>query len=622
MKDFKPKQDTTVAESFDPSQDNINKRTKRFEVDGIKVALLSKKNRGETVNVAIAMRIGNEKALFGQATNATLANRMLTRGTTKFTREQLSDEFERLKISGRISGPGGGIQTTRPNLDAALRLVAHVLREPTFPESEFEQLRNQVVTSITASLSEPEARASDAMSRHFNIYPRGDWRSAASLEESLADVKAAKLEHVKRFHRDFFGASPAQIAIVGDFDEAQATALIKELFAGWKPVVPYQRVTTEYRDVPPAAEAIRTPEKENAIFVARENVNLRDDDPDYPALFVADYILGGGAGFESRLMTRIRQKEGLSYGVGSELAVGPEDRAGSWTAYAIAAPQNVAKVETAFREELARALKDGFTNAEVASAQTGIVSSRMQTRSQDAALAGAWTGNLYLGRTFEWSKEFEQKVIALTPAQVTAALRKYVDPAKLTIVKAGDFKQGCSKLEHGCARSRRAGVGRKKNNQRFPKKEVLAYHPRILVSSSSPPAPPRMADRSCRVATRQRCVAVDSTCSTSHRAASPLPAIRSSRDLPTGASPRDPSASKRYDAIAVASLRGLIERFRPHVVYDVHGPAWAVDAASRTASRWFRWWATTTGSACRASSWITACSAAPGRGTGRSASDA
>jgi zinc protease len=121
--------------------------------------------------------------------------------------------------------------------------------------------------------------------------------------------------------------------------------------------------------------------------VARENVNLRDDDPDYPALFVADYILGGGAGFESRLMTRIRQKEGLSYGVGSELAVGSEDRAGAWTAYAIAAPQNVAKVETAFREELARALKDGFTNAEVASAQTGIVSSRMQTRSQDAALA-------------------------------------------------------------------------------------------------------------------------------------------------------------------------------------------------------------------------------------------
>ena len=89
---------------------------------------------------------------------------------------------------------------------------------------------------------------------------------------------------------------------------------------------------------------------------------------------------------------------------------------------------------------MARALKDGFTDAEVGSAKSGILSTRAQTRAQDAALAGAWTGNLYLGRTFEWSKEFERKVMALTPAQVSAALRKYVDPAKLTVVKAGDFK--------------------------------------------------------------------------------------------------------------------------------------------------------------------------------------
>src|SRR5262249_53995379 len=149
-----------------------------------------------------------------------------------------------------------GIQTTRPNLEAALRLVAHVLREPTFPASEFEQLKNQMVTSITASMSEPEARASDAMARHFNTYPPGDPRYSASLEESLVDVKAAKLEDVKRYHQEFYGASPAQVAIVGDFDEAQATALIKELFAGWKPKVPFEHVTVEYKDVAPGAETI------------------------------------------------------------------------------------------------------------------------------------------------------------------------------------------------------------------------------------------------------------------------------------------------------------------------------------------------------------------------------
>jgi zinc protease len=166
---------------------------------------------------------------------------------------------------------------------------------------------------------------------------------------------------------------------------------------------------------------------------------MRDDDPDFPALYVADYILGGGPSFDSRLGTRIRQKEGTSYSVGSELAVGSQDRAAAWSAYAIAAPANIARVETAFKEELARALKDGFTDAEVASAKSGILQTRAQTRAQDGALAAGWVANLHLGRTFAWSKQFEDGVIALKTSDVVAALRKHIDPKKITVVKAGDF---------------------------------------------------------------------------------------------------------------------------------------------------------------------------------------
>ena len=89
-----------------------------------KVALLSKRNRGETVNVSLNLRTGNEKALFGQQTNAMFVGRMLVRGTTKYSRTQLADEFEKLKVTGRVSGPGAGMQTTRANLEGALRLVA------------------------------------------------------------------------------------------------------------------------------------------------------------------------------------------------------------------------------------------------------------------------------------------------------------------------------------------------------------------------------------------------------------------------------------------------------------------------------------------------------------------
>jgi zinc protease len=370
-----------------------------------------------------------------------MAASMLARGTTKFTRAELSDEWERLKVSGRVAGPSARLQTTRPNLEEALRLAAHVLREPRFDPQEFEQLRNQNITAIQSQLSEPEARASEALSRHFNVYPKSDFRYAPTLEEQIEELRAARLEDARAFHQQFYGAQQVEIAIVGDFDEPRVAAQLKDLFAGWKQKVPYERVPAEHHEIAAADRAIATPDKENAVLLARENIALRDDDPDYVALHVANHILGGGDGLDSRLATRIRQKDGLSYGVGSDLSVGSLDRAGAWSAYAIAAPANVARVEAALREELARALKDGFTDAEVAAAKSGIIQRRTQNRSQDGTIASGWINNLYLGRTWQFSREFDEKIAALTTAQVNAALRKYLDPAKVTIVKAGDFKK-------------------------------------------------------------------------------------------------------------------------------------------------------------------------------------
>jgi zinc protease len=440
LKGFKPKTATSQAEAFDPSQDNIDKRTKHLQFGGIKVALLPKKNRGETVAVTINLHTGNLKDLKGQRENAAMAGRMLSRGTTKYTRAQLSDEFEKLKISGRVAGTSAGFETTGANLEAALRLTAHVMREPRFDPAEFEQLRTQIITALQGQLSEPEARASDALSKHFNQYAKDDPRYSPSLEESIEEVKNVKLEDVKRYHARFYGAPQAEIAIVGDFDAEKIAPVLRDLFSDWKAEVPYERIPLEYKDIAPDNIAIKTPDKENAIFLARENVQMRDDDPDFPALYLANYILGGGAGFDSRLGARIRQKDGLSYGVGSELSVGSIDRVGSFSAYAIAAPANVAKVESAFKEEMARALKEGFTEAEVASAKSGSRQMRQQSRAQDGNLAPAWANFLYLGRTFQWSKDFDAKIAALTPADLVKALRKHVDPAKMTIVKAGDFK--------------------------------------------------------------------------------------------------------------------------------------------------------------------------------------
>ena len=439
LKDFKPQVSTLTAEDFEPTQANIMKRTTLTTAGGVKLALLPKKNRGQTVTVDLNQHFGDEQNLFGKGAIPGLTAAMLTRGTTRYDRVQLADAFDKLKIAGSPTH----FQTTRENLPEALKLVAHVLREPSFPAAEFEQLRKQSLVSLDASRSEPQNVASRALNEHFDIYPKGDIRHETTLDEDLADIQSAKLDDLKAFHRDFYGTVPAEMAIVGDFDPKTITPLVDQLFGAWKAPMHVAPVLRKHAEIAPIHQTLNTPDKENGFYTARMNLDLNVEDPDYPALMLADYIFGGGGGLKSRLMDRIRQKEGLSYGGGTQLVAGDLDRAGMFAISAIAAPQNLAKVDAAVREELARAVKDGFTNAELAGAKSGLMQQRIQTRADDGALAAGWTSYLYRGRTFEWSAEFERRLMAVTLPQLNAAFRKTLDPARLSVVIAGDqYKAG------------------------------------------------------------------------------------------------------------------------------------------------------------------------------------
>ena len=433
MKDYKPSDSSLVSEDFDPSQANIMKRTTLTTLGGVKLALLPKKNRGETVTVHLYQHLGDEKNLYGKGMVSALSSAMLMRGTSKYTRAQLADAFDRLKMTG---GPTS-FQTTREHLPEALKLAAHVLREPAFPAPEFEQLRKQILTGLEASRAEPQSVAVRALSTHFDQYPRGDIRHANTLEEDLEDVKAARLEDLKAFHRDYYNTNPAEMAIVGDFDPKEVVPLVEQLFGSWRAPANVAPVLRKHAEVAPIDKTLDTPDKENGFYLARMNLDLNLEDADYPALMLANYVFGEG-GLKSRLMDRIRQKEGLSYGGGSDLSPGDLDRAGSFSISAIAAPQNLRKLDSAVRDELARAVKNGFTAEELADAKSGLMQQRIQNRTNDAALASGWTSYLYRGRTYEWSAQFEAKLMAVTLPQLNAAFRKAIIPSKLSVVMAGD----------------------------------------------------------------------------------------------------------------------------------------------------------------------------------------
>ena len=278
------------------------------------------------------------------------------------------------------------------------------------------------------------------MARHFNArYPRGDARYVSTLDEQIEDLRKVTLDDVRQFYAQFYGAGEGEIVVSGQFDPAQVSKLVNELFGDWRSASRYERIPHTYARLDTINDKIETPDKQNALFLAGMPMKITDEDPDYAALTIAGMIFGGSP--TSRLFQRIRVQDGLSYGAGAGFMMPTRDDDGRMTGYAIAAPQNMPRVEADFNEELARALKDGFTTDEVEKAKKTWLDERAQQRTEEGSVAMLLMNRERWGRTLQWDAQLEAAVTALTPQQVNAAFKRRVDPATISIVKGGDFKK-------------------------------------------------------------------------------------------------------------------------------------------------------------------------------------
>jgi zinc protease len=449
VKDYKGEAAMAQGEAFEPSPANIDARTTRFTLpSGMKVVMLQKKTRGGVVHAQISLHFGTLATLKNKDVLGSLTASALMRGTANKNRQQIQDQIDQLKaqlnVGGSATGAIASIETTKANLIPVLQLASEILQKPTIPESEFEEIRKEELAGLENSKNEPQALAPMELERTLKPYPRGDVRNTLSFEDEIEDVTKAKVEDARAFHKEFYGANHGEVAIVGDFDPAEVKKTLTDLFGKFTNNAPYERVKMGFEKTPVVNKTIETPDKQNAMFVAGERLNLQDTDPNYPGLTFANYMLGGGF-LNSRFATRIRVKDGLSYGVGSRVSASAHEPDGEFMVYAIAAPQNIAKVEIAFKEELARALKDGFTPSEVDNDKAGWLQSRQVNRSDDRALTGALASNEQNGRTFAFSEKLESTVRQMTPEQILAAFRATIDPDRITIVKAGDFKKAAAK---------------------------------------------------------------------------------------------------------------------------------------------------------------------------------
>jgi zinc protease len=314
-----------------------------------------------------------------------------------------------------------------------------VLREPAFSKPEFDELKRAALTGAESQRTDPSALASLQLARHLSLYPQGHPHYTPEVDERIGWLRATTLEQAAACYRELFGATAADFSAVGEFDPDELARLVEELFGGWKTPQPFERVRLRHFERPATDKEVITPDKANAVLRAGLNVALRDDHRDFPALLLANYLLGGSS--TARVQTRVREKEGLSYSSFTSFNASAFDEVGSFRVSAIFAPQNRGRVERAIREELERAVREGFGADEVKSGKQALLEARRMARTQDRALAGRLSSYLFMKRTFAWDVELESRIAALTPAQLNAAVKRHLDPAKLSIVAAGDFKK-------------------------------------------------------------------------------------------------------------------------------------------------------------------------------------
>ena len=462
MKDYKGGTVASAGEAFDPTPANLDSRIKVINRPGLKAGLLPKKNRGETVSLALTLHYGNEQSLKGQTTAAGMLPGLMMAGTKQHSRQALREKLDSLGIRIGTGGGGGGrgrggrgggggagtlgqltfsVDAKRGTLPEALGLLREILREPAFPAEEFETAKLRMASMLTSGRTEPAPLARNKLSRALSPYLNDDVRYVPTLEETLDRAQHVTLDQIRSLYETQISGSHAELAVVGDFDPESTLNLVDEMLSGWESKVPFKRIDHKAADNGTGLkEEIVTPDKANAEYLAGLSFPMSDSDPDYPALRIGNFIFGGST-LASRLGDRIRQKEGLSYGATSSFVASSRDPVATLTVTVSTNPVNIDKVAVAVMEELQRFLKDGPTDKEVADAKQAYVEGQKVSRTADGAIAGQIVSNLNTGRTFAFTAEQDKAILALTPTKVAEAFRKHIDPQRLVILRAGDFKK-------------------------------------------------------------------------------------------------------------------------------------------------------------------------------------
>jgi zinc protease len=448
ISNYKGKEGFTAGEAFDVSYENIQNRLNSGTLpkSPIEYGFIKKDNRGKTISLRFMVRTGSVDDFMNKGMVASYTLRMLDKGTKNNSRQDIQDKLSAIKSSVFFNGSNGKvaatINTTEEHLNEALAIMTDMLKHPKFDATELEKLKTQDLAGIEENKTDPQYLASKKLSLLNQKYPKGHPLYVRTIEEDMEAINDVSVEKIQAYYNTFFGISnSATLVAIGNIDEQALKNYFENEFADYKSNKPYTPISNKFRPNNVANEKIKTPDKKNAISIGVLNAELSQNDEDYAALQIAGEIFGGGV-LTSRITTRLRQNDGVSYGAGAQLSVDADknDKNSSILVYALYAPENAKKVQNGFKEEIERFIKDGITAEELKVAVTSWVQGENVSRARDGELTEIINNNLHYDRDMVFHKKIEDKITSLTVEDVNKVIKKYFKTFEnWTVINAGDF---------------------------------------------------------------------------------------------------------------------------------------------------------------------------------------
>jgi zinc protease len=390
----------------------------------------------DVVTFKASLPAGDAFAGGGNVAIPTLTGMLLDQGTVKQDKFAIAEKLESAgaTIEFNIGTEMAEVEAKclKKDVPLVIGLIAEQLRTPALSAEEFEKAKKQFAGSLQRQLEEPGFRAGEAFTRA--VYPAGHPNHNPSSDEMLAAIEAAKLEDVVAFHKKYYGPDHLTLVVVGDLDLPQIQAELGKAFAGWTGGVAIAPPAKAFPTDTAREQTVFMPDKTSVSVVLGQTSGLRYSDPDYQALRVATAIFGSG--FTGRLMANVRDKEGLTYSIGSNLSHDTFSD-GDWKIQASFAPALLEKGLASTKRQLASWYEAGVTPAEVEARKTNLIGTYKVGLATTDGMAGALLAAVHRGYELSWLDEYPNKLNSLTTEQVNAAIKKYLKPDTMVLIKAG-----------------------------------------------------------------------------------------------------------------------------------------------------------------------------------------